>query len=57
MQGFPCGEVVKNPPANAGDAEDMDLIPGSGKPHGGGNEISPGVLAWKIPWIEEPAGL
>ena len=36
--GFPGGSVVKNPPANAGDAKDMGLIPGS-DPWGG-----------KIPW-------
>ena len=24
---FPGGTVVKNPPANAGDEKDMDLIP------------------------------
>ena len=29
--GFPGDTVVKNPPANAGDARDMDLIPGSGR--------------------------
>ena len=27
---FPGGSVVKNPPASSGDAEDVDLIPGSG---------------------------
>ena len=27
--GFPGGAVVKNPPANAGDVRDADLIPGS----------------------------
>ena len=32
--GFPGGSVVKNPPANAGDAI---LIPESGKSPGGGN--------------------
>ena len=32
--GFLDGEVVKNPPANAGDA---GLIPGSGRSSGGGN--------------------
>ena len=32
---FPGGSVVKNPPANAGDPGDVDLIPGS--------RISPGV--------------
>ena len=28
--------VVKNPPANAGDIRDAGLIPGSGRPPGGG---------------------
>ena len=31
----PCGLVVKNRPANAGDAEDMGSIPGSGRSPGG----------------------
>ena len=34
FQGFPSGSVVKNPPANAGDA---GLIPGSGRSPGEGN--------------------
>ena len=29
--GFPGGSVVKKLPANAGDARDMDSIPGSGR--------------------------
>ena len=29
--------VVKNPPANAGDARDVGLIPGWGRSPGGGN--------------------
>ena len=28
-------QVMKNPPANAGDAEDVGLIPGSGRSPGG----------------------
>ena len=36
-EGFPGGSVVKNPPANAGDARDMGSIPGSGRSPGGGN--------------------
>ena len=32
--GLPGGTVVKNPPANTGD---VSLIPGSGRPTGGGN--------------------
>ena len=35
--GFPGGSVVKNPPANAGDAEDSVSISGSGRSPGGGN--------------------
>ena len=35
--GFPDGSVVKNPPANAGDAGDVDSIPGTGRSLGGGN--------------------
>ena len=29
--------LVKNPPANAGDIRDVGLIPGSGRPLGGGH--------------------
>ena len=29
--------MVKNPPANAGDVKDADLIPGSGRYPGGGH--------------------
>ena len=29
--GFPGGAVVKHPPASAGDAKDVGLIPGSGR--------------------------
>ena len=32
--------MVKNLPAKAGDAEDMGLIPGSGRSPGGGNGTS-----------------
>ena len=34
---FPCGSVVKNPPANTGDSEDTGLIPGLGRSPGGGH--------------------
>ena len=29
--GFPGGSMAQNPPANAGDARDLGLIPGSGR--------------------------
>ena len=34
FMGTSCGAVVKNPPANAGDACDAGLIPGSGRSPG-----------------------
>ena len=45
-----------NPPANAGD---MSLIPGSGQedPLEEGTETYFSILAWEIPWTEEPGGL
>ena len=36
-QDFPDGSVVKNPPANAGDAGNVGSIPGSGRFPEGGN--------------------
>ena len=42
--------MVKNPPANAGD---MSSMPGSGR---GGMATHSKILAWKIPWTEEPGG-
>ena len=33
-EGFPCGSMVKNYPANAGDAGDLGSIPGSGSSPG-----------------------
>ena len=44
--------MVKNPPANAGD---VGSVPGSGRSPGKGNGNS-SILAWKIPWTEEPGG-
>ena len=36
---------------------DICLIPGSGRPSGVGNETHSSILAWKIPWAEEPGEL
>ena len=49
--------VVKSPPASAGDIRDAGLIPGSGRSPGGGHATHSTILAWRIPWIEEPGGL
>ena len=44
--------MVKNLPANAGDA---GSIPWSERSLGGGHGNP--ILAWEIPWTEEPGGL
>ena len=45
--------VVKNPPANAGDVGDMDLIPRSGRfPLEEGMATHSSILAWRIPGTE-----
>ena len=38
IERFPSGPVVKNPPANAGDARDMGSISESGRFPGGGSD-------------------
>ena len=55
--GFPGGAVVKNLPANAGDAGNAGFIPGLGRSPGVGNGNHSSILAWKIPWTEEPGEL
>ena len=50
------GAVVKNLPANAGDAGDVGSIPGSGRLPIVGNG-NPFQDSWKIPWTGEPVGL
>ena len=44
--------VVKNPPASAGDVRNLGLIPWrrAGPP-------ASSILAWRIPWTEEPGRL
>ena len=50
--------VVKNLPANAGDVRDVGSIPGLGRyPRGEGSATHSSILAWRIPWTEEPGGL
>ena len=46
--------VVKNPPANAGDA---GSIPGQEDPLEKGMANLSSTLAWEMPWTEEPGGL
>ena len=56
-KGFPLGPVVKNLPAGVVDARDMSSIPGSGRSLGKEMANYSSILAWKIPWTEEPGGL
>ena len=59
--------VVKNPPANAGDLRNAGSISGLGRFPGGGHgnplqyscleNPMDSILAWRIPWTEEPGGL
>ena len=51
---FPGGSDRK---ASAGNVEDLGSIPGSGRSPGEGNGNHSSVLAWKIPWKEEPGRL
>ena len=53
-RGFPGGSVVKNLSANAGEA---DLIPGQEDLLDEGMATHSCILAWRIPWTEEPGGL
>ena len=46
--------VVENLPANAGDP---GLIPGSGRSLEKKMATHFSILAWRIPWTEEPGGL
>ena len=50
--------AIKNPPANAGDTRDVGLIPGLRRSPGEGEMATNSIiLAWKIPWTEEPGGV
>ena len=49
--------LVENPPASAGDAGNLGSIPGLGRPLKEGMATHSRILAWGIPWTEEPGGL
>jgi len=46
--------VVKDQPANTGDIRDEGSIPGSEGPLEEGMATPSSILAWRIPWTEEP---
>ena len=52
--------VVKNPPASAGDVREVGLIPGLGRSLSHSSILvatHSNILAWRIPWTEEPGRL
>ena len=49
--------MVKNPPVNVGDLREMGSIPGSGRSLEEGMATHSSILAWRIPWTEEPGRL
>ena len=49
--------MVKNLPANAGDVRDVGLIPGLGRSEEEEMATHSSILAWRIPWAEEPGKL
>ena len=49
--------MVKNPPANAGDARDLGSVLGREDPPEYEMATHSSILAWKIQWTEEPSGL
>ena len=57
LLGFPGGSDRKESACSTGDPA---LIPGSGRSPGEGNKemaTHSSILAWRIPWTEEPGGL
>ena len=46
--------MVKNLPTNSGD---VGSIPESGRSPGEGKATHSSILAWEVPWREEPGGL
>ena len=54
VEDFPGGSHGKVSAYNAGDP---GSIHGSGRSPGEGNATHSSILAWKIPWTEEPGGV
>ena len=49
--------MEKNLPAEAGEVREAGSIPGGKDPLGEEMETHPSILAWRVPWTEEPGGL
>ena len=57
QENFSGGMVVKNPLANTRYPGDAGLIPESGRSLEKEMATHCSILAWEIPWAEEPGGL
>ena len=55
--GFQGGASGKESTYNAGDVRDTGSIPGSGRSLEEGVATHSSILAWRIPWTEEPGGV
>ena len=49
--------MVKNPSTSAVGVNNVDLIPVSGRSSTRGMAIHRSILAWRMPWTEEPGRL
>ena len=54
---FSDASMDKESACNVGDTGAMGLIPGSGRSPEEGMATHSSILAWRIPWTEEPGGL
>ena len=57
FMGFPGGASGKEPAYQSRRRKNPGSIPGSGRSPEEGTAIHSGILAWRIPWTEEPGGL
>ena len=55
--GFPRGSAVKNPPAMEESQKRQVPSLGQENPLEEGMSTYSSILAWRIPWTEEPEGL
>ena len=57
LASIPGGSVVKNLPTSAGDTGDVASTLGQEDPLEKEMATHSNILAWRIPWTEEPSGL
>ena len=56
LQGLTSGTSDKESTCNTGDTRDKGSSSGTGRSSEGGNVTHSSILAWEIPWAEEPGG-